>query len=203
MQDQVVAAALKALERLGRGAADHAVYLVALLEQELGQVAAVLSGDAGDQCAPRIVTRGRLPFRDSARRLPSPELMRASGALAGSRRSGRAVPAQVARPARGPQSGAQGCLHRPCRRVPVAPPTCSRPSPDCPCGSSGSKSRLSSAPASATGFRGAESHRPVAAECPLATSAGQVHAWQTARHHLLRDQRLFVSDRQSPTVALR
>ena len=34
-----------------RGAADDAVDLVALLEQELGQVGAVLAGDAGDQGA--------------------------------------------------------------------------------------------------------------------------------------------------------
>ena len=37
------------------GAADHAVDLVALLQQELGQVAAVLAGDAGDQCALHVI----------------------------------------------------------------------------------------------------------------------------------------------------
>jgi hypothetical protein len=31
--------------------ADHAVDLVALVEQELGEVGPVLAGDAGDQCA--------------------------------------------------------------------------------------------------------------------------------------------------------
>ncbi len=46
-----VAAVLQPLEGLGRGAADHAVHLVALLQQELGQVAAVLAGHARDECA--------------------------------------------------------------------------------------------------------------------------------------------------------
>src|SRR5207237_6209138 len=34
---------------LGAGAADHAIDGVALIEQQLGQVAAVLAGDAGDE----------------------------------------------------------------------------------------------------------------------------------------------------------
>ena len=33
------------------GAADDGVHLVALLEQQLGEIGAVLAGDAGDQCA--------------------------------------------------------------------------------------------------------------------------------------------------------
>src|SRR5262249_31786323 len=39
-----------ALEVLGARAADHAVHRVALVEQELGEVGAVLAGDAGDEC---------------------------------------------------------------------------------------------------------------------------------------------------------
>ncbi len=34
----------------GAGAADNAVHFVVLLEQQIGQVAAILAGDAGDQC---------------------------------------------------------------------------------------------------------------------------------------------------------
>ena len=37
------------LEVLGRGAADHPEHLVTLVEEEIGQVGAVLAGDAGDQ----------------------------------------------------------------------------------------------------------------------------------------------------------
>ena len=44
-----VAQVLDALELLGRGAADHAVDLVALLQQQLGQVGPVLAGDSRDQ----------------------------------------------------------------------------------------------------------------------------------------------------------
>ena len=51
VQRDAPAQVLDAVEALGRGAAHHAVDLVALLEQELGQVGAVLAGDAGDQCA--------------------------------------------------------------------------------------------------------------------------------------------------------
>ena len=40
-----------ALEVEGARPADHAADLVALVEQELGQVGAVLAGDAGDQCS--------------------------------------------------------------------------------------------------------------------------------------------------------
>ena len=53
VQRDAVAQVLDALELLGRGAADHAVDLVALLEQQLGQVGAVLPGDPGDQRALR------------------------------------------------------------------------------------------------------------------------------------------------------
>ena len=49
MQGDAVADVLDAVELLGRGAAHHAVHLIALLEQQLGQVGAVLAGDAGDQ----------------------------------------------------------------------------------------------------------------------------------------------------------
>ena len=35
----------------GRGAADEPVHLVALAEQQLGEVGAVLAGDAGDECS--------------------------------------------------------------------------------------------------------------------------------------------------------
>ena len=51
MQRDAVAQVLDPVELLRRGAPDHAVDLVALLEQQLGQVGAVLSGDAGDQGA--------------------------------------------------------------------------------------------------------------------------------------------------------
>ena len=51
VQRDPVADVLDAVELLGRGAADHAVDVVALLEQQLGEVGAVLAGDAGDQCA--------------------------------------------------------------------------------------------------------------------------------------------------------
>ena len=37
------------LEVLGRGPSHHSVDLVALVEEELGEVGAVLAGDAGDQ----------------------------------------------------------------------------------------------------------------------------------------------------------
>ena len=49
VQRDPVAEVLDALELLGRGAAHHAVDLVALLEQQLGEVGAVLAGDAGDE----------------------------------------------------------------------------------------------------------------------------------------------------------
>ena len=53
MQRDPVAQMLDPLEPLGRGAADHPVDLVALLEQQLGQVRTVLAGDPGDQRAAR------------------------------------------------------------------------------------------------------------------------------------------------------
>ncbi len=49
VQRDAVADLLDAVELLGRGTADHAVDLVALLEQQFGQVGAVLAGDAGDE----------------------------------------------------------------------------------------------------------------------------------------------------------
>ena len=49
MQDDAVAQVLDAVELLGGRAADHAVDLVALLEQEVGEIRAVLAGDAGDE----------------------------------------------------------------------------------------------------------------------------------------------------------
>ena len=50
MQGDPVAQVLDAVELLRRGAADHAVHVVAVLEQQLGEVGAVLAGDAGDEC---------------------------------------------------------------------------------------------------------------------------------------------------------
>ena len=50
-QLDAVAQVRDALEVLGAGAAHHADDLVALLEQQLGQIRAVLAGDAGDQRA--------------------------------------------------------------------------------------------------------------------------------------------------------
>ena len=47
---QIVLNMVDALEIDRRRAADHADHVVALLEQKLGQIAAVLAGDAGDQC---------------------------------------------------------------------------------------------------------------------------------------------------------
>ena len=58
-----VAEVLDPLEALGAGAADHAVDFVALAEQKLGQVGAILAGDAGDQCASR---HARLSAESSA-----------------------------------------------------------------------------------------------------------------------------------------
>ena len=49
VEREPVAQVLDAVELLRRGAADHAVHLVALLEQQLGEVGAVLAGDAGDE----------------------------------------------------------------------------------------------------------------------------------------------------------
>ena len=49
VERDAVADVLDPLELLGRGAAHHAVDVVALLEQQLGQIGAVLAGDAGDQ----------------------------------------------------------------------------------------------------------------------------------------------------------
>ena len=49
MQHEVVPDRLEPLERLGRGAPHHAVHLVALVQQQLGKVGAVLAGDAGDE----------------------------------------------------------------------------------------------------------------------------------------------------------
>jgi hypothetical protein len=51
VQDPVVADVFEPLEGLGGGAAHHAVDLVALLEQEVGQVGTVLAGDPGDEGA--------------------------------------------------------------------------------------------------------------------------------------------------------
>src|SRR4051812_48461323 len=51
MERDAFAQVLDAVELLRRGAADHAVDLVPLLEQQLGEVGAVLAGDSGDQRA--------------------------------------------------------------------------------------------------------------------------------------------------------
>ena len=47
---QALADVLDALEGLGARAPDEAVHLVALLEQELSQVGAVLARYTGDEC---------------------------------------------------------------------------------------------------------------------------------------------------------
>jgi hypothetical protein len=52
VQRDPIAQVLDALELLGRGAAHHAVDLVALLEQQIGEIGAVLARDPGDQRAP-------------------------------------------------------------------------------------------------------------------------------------------------------
>ena len=49
VEGDAVADVLDALELLGRGAAHHAVDLIALLEQQLGQIGAVLAGHPGDE----------------------------------------------------------------------------------------------------------------------------------------------------------
>lgn len=41
---------LDAVEFLHAGTADHAVDLISLLQQEIGEIGTVLTGDAGDQC---------------------------------------------------------------------------------------------------------------------------------------------------------
>jgi hypothetical protein len=48
VQDDAVAQVLDALELLRRGAAHHPVDLVVLLQQQFGEIGAVLAGDAGD-----------------------------------------------------------------------------------------------------------------------------------------------------------
>src|SRR5262249_44940817 len=55
------------LEVLGRGAAVDPVDLVALVEQQLGEVRAVLARDARDQCAPRFAHYGILPIATRSR----------------------------------------------------------------------------------------------------------------------------------------
>ena len=80
-------------KRLGARAAHHAVHLVALLEQQLGQVRAVLAGDAGDQRAARLTASPRSASRRELARAPSPgcvEARRGSRAGAASARSRRA-----------------------------------------------------------------------------------------------------------------
>jgi len=63
VRERAVARGVDARAVEQRGAARHAVHLVALLQQELGQVGAVLPGDAGDQrdLSAHLV----LPFLDS------------------------------------------------------------------------------------------------------------------------------------------
>src|ERR1700731_2819498 len=51
VERDTVADVLDSIEFLGGGAAHHAVHLVALIEQELRQVRAVLTRDSGDQRA--------------------------------------------------------------------------------------------------------------------------------------------------------
>ena len=49
VQRDLVPQVLDAFELLGGGPADHAVDLVALVEQQLSEIRAVLAGDAGDK----------------------------------------------------------------------------------------------------------------------------------------------------------
>ena len=58
VQGQAIADVVDAPGVEGAAPADEAVHLVALLEQQLGQVAAVLPGDAGDERLPRQGTSG-------------------------------------------------------------------------------------------------------------------------------------------------
>jgi hypothetical protein len=51
VEGDAVAQVLDALELLRRRAADHAVDLVALVQQQLRQVRTVLAGDSRDQCS--------------------------------------------------------------------------------------------------------------------------------------------------------
>ena len=65
MQVHAVDDVVDTLTALGRGAADDAVYLVALLEQKLGEVRTVLAGDAGDEGALGHVSRLQLEGNDA------------------------------------------------------------------------------------------------------------------------------------------
>src|SRR5207248_1381907 len=60
VERDLVTDVLDALEFLRRGTAHHAVDLIALLEQQLGEVRAVLAGDAGDQRRARAHARRAL-----------------------------------------------------------------------------------------------------------------------------------------------
>ncbi len=72
MEREPVAQVLDAVELLRRSAADHPVDLVALLEQQLRQVGAVLAGDPGDQRALCRQWAGhRMAHRLPDRRFPS------------------------------------------------------------------------------------------------------------------------------------
>jgi hypothetical protein len=86
VEGDAVAQVLDAVELLRRRAADHAVDLVALLEQQLGEVGAVLPGDAGDE-AVGLIGRPTPPAR-RARSSPRAGL-RAKRTIQGSRRPER------------------------------------------------------------------------------------------------------------------
>ena len=77
MKRDPVAQVLDAVELLRRGAPDHAVDVVALLEQQLGQVGTVLAGDAGDQrdCGIRRAAplHAAEPFRGLSQPLVHPD----------------------------------------------------------------------------------------------------------------------------------
>ena len=77
MQRDPLAQVLDALELLRRGAADHAVHLIALLQQQLGQVGAVLAGDPGDQRARHAAACSRLRSHSTVWAMPSRTPMRA------------------------------------------------------------------------------------------------------------------------------
>ena len=113
-------------------APDHADDLVALVEQELGEVGAVLAGDAGDE---RALGHGDRFYPASARRLPTG--LARSGILSdespwslgadwpGSRRAdslGRRIAALRARAGLDPAGAGRPARHLPRRRSPTSRP---------------------------------------------------------------------------------
>ncbi len=64
VQDDAVADVLDAVELLGGGASHHPVYVVAVLEEQFGEVGPVLTGDPGDERG-AFVVHGRGPYLES------------------------------------------------------------------------------------------------------------------------------------------